>query len=72
MGEGAEGEGRKRLEQEKKAQDEAAKRQQAIEDAQRIRRMVESAAALAVSLYSISTITCSVLSSILKAGETPM
>jgi len=39
---------RKRLELEKKAREEAAKRQEAIEAAQRIRRIEESAAALAV------------------------
>jgi hypothetical protein len=43
---------RKRLEQEKKARDEAARRQEAIETAQRIRRMEESAAALAVCSQS--------------------
>ncbi|KAG0589348.1 hypothetical protein M758_1G014300 [Ceratodon purpureus] len=40
---------RKRLEQEKKAREEAAKRQEALEAAQRIRRMEESAAALAAA-----------------------
>lgn len=41
---------RKRLELEKKARDEATKRQEAIETAQRVRRMEESAAALAVCI----------------------
>lgn len=45
---------RKRLELEKKSREEAAKRQEAIETAQRIRRMEESAAALAVCAHSTS------------------
>jgi hypothetical protein len=43
---------RARIEREKKARDEAAKRQEAIETAQRLRRLEESAALDAVSLSS--------------------
>lgn len=39
---------RARLERERKAKEEAVKRQEAIEAAQRVRRLEESAAALAV------------------------
>ena len=47
---------RARLERERKAKEEAVKRQEAIEAAQRVRRLEESAAALAVrtSLKSLT------------------
>lgn len=48
---------RKRLEQERKAREEAAKRQEAIEAAQRIRRIEETAAAIAVRFRILHSMT---------------